>query len=204
MTDPVRTSIGARRNPETEAAVLDAAAAIITECGFAKLTIEAVARRARSGKATIYRWWPGRGHLLLGLYTRAKESMTQPDTGTLRGDLEQYLAAMIRQWQGEGLAQGQDGGLPVGTLFRLLVAEAQTDDTVRAAMKIEREARWHHIDIMVAAAQARGEVNLALSARAIEHRIIAPMWYLLLTDALPPPEAAPALVNDILTGILRP
>lgn len=198
MSDPVRTSIGARRNPDTETAVLDAAAAIIEEEGFARLTIEAVARRARSGKATIYRWWPGRGHLLLGLYSRAKESLTQPDTGSLRGDMEQYLAAMLRQWQ------TQECGLPVGTLFRLLVAEAQTDETVRAAMKAERQTRWHHIDNMIAAAQARGEVDPALSARAIEQRIISLMWYLLLTDALPPPDAAPDLVADLLAGVLRP
>lgn len=200
MTDPVRTSIGARRNPETETAVLDAAAAIIAEDGFARLTIESVARRARSGKATIYRWWPSRGHLLLGLYSRAKDGLTPPDTGSLRGDLEQYLAAMLRQWHGTD-AQGQDGGLPVGTLFRLLVAEAQTDDTVRAAMKRERQTRWHHIDTMITAAQARGDVNPHLSARAIEHRIVALMWFLLLTDALPPPEAAADLVADIMAGI---
>lgn len=196
MAESPRASIGARRNPETEAAVLDAAAEIIAEEGFARLTIEAVARRARSGKATIYRWWPGRGHLLLALYSRAKGSMTPPDTGSLRGDLDLYLAAMIRQWQGDGTAPA------LGPLFRLLIAEAQTDETVRAAMQAERQARWVHIDQMVRRARARGELNPALSELSAERRIISLMWYLLLTDALPPPEAAPDLTRDMLAGLL--
>lgn len=195
MSDAARASIGARRNPETETAVLDAAAAIIAEEGFARLTIEAVARRARSGKATIYRWWPGRGHLLLALYTRAKSTLSTPDTGSLRGDLELYLAGMIRQWQGD------KGTAGLGTLFRLLIAEAQTDETVRAAMQAERESRWLHIDRIVTQARDRGELNPAISVIAAERRIISVMWYLLLTDALPPPEATPALVADLMAGL---
>lgn len=195
MSDSARASIGARRNPETESAVLDAAAAIIADEGFARLTIEAVARRARSGKATIYRWWPGRGHLLLALYSRAKTTLPQPDTGTLRGDLEIYLGAMLRQWTGEGTTPG------IGPLFRLLVAEAQTDDTVRAAMQAEREARWLHIDDMIARAAARGELNPALSATSAERRVISLMWYLLLTDHLPDAQDAPALVADLMAGM---
>ena len=195
MSDAARASIGARRNPETETAVLDAAAAIIAEEGFARLTIEAVARRARSGKATIYRWWPGRGHLLLALYTRAKSTLSTPDTGSLRGDLELYLAGMIRQWQGD------EGAAGLGTLFRLLIAEAQTDETVRVAMQAERESRWLHIDRIVTQARDRGELNPSISVIAAERRIISVMWYLLLTDALPPPEATPALVADLMAGL---
>lgn len=66
-SDLSRASIGARRSPDTEAAVLAATAELIREVGYAALTIEAVAKRARAGKATIYRWWPSKAHLLLSL-----------------------------------------------------------------------------------------------------------------------------------------
>ena len=191
-SDTPRASIGARRNPDTEAAVLDAAAAIIAEEGFAKLTMESVARRARSGKATLYRWWPSRGHLLLALYTRAKEEMQLADTGTLRGDLQSFVDQLIRRWQGDVKTPA------VGPLFRLLVAEAQMDDTVRLAMRAEREQRWHHLDQIMARARGRGELAPGLSDDAAGKRVISLMWYLLLTDALPPPEAAAALVQDML------
>ena len=199
MTEPApdpRTSIGARRNPETEAAVLEAAAAIIAEEGFARLTMEAVARRARAGKATVYRWWPSRGRLLLALYSRAKAGLPHYDTGSLSGDMQAYLTEMLLQWQGR---DGQPGLAP---LLRLLIAEAQQDETVRQAMQAERQSRWHCIDDMVARARARGELNPALSPGHAEQRIIALMWYLLLTDALPPPEEMPQLVRDLLGGLV--
>jgi len=175
--------------------VLDAAAAIIAEEGFSNLTIEAVARRARAGKATIYRWWPSRGHLLLALYSRAKATLAPPDTGSLRKDLELYLAAMLGQWH------GASGAEPLGPLFRLLIAEAQMDETVRAAMQEERHSRWIHIDAILARARARGDLSPAISLPRAEQRVISMMWYLLLTDDLPAPQDAPALVQDIMTGL---
>lgn len=197
MTDaPVaRSSIGASRNPLTEAAVLDAAAALIAEQGYGAMTMEAVARRARAGKATLYRWWPSRGHLLLAVYSRSKADMAQPDTGSLRGDLAAYIGAMIARWQGE------DGQPPLAPILRLVIAEAQIDPAVRAAMAEERRTRWHHIDDIIANATARGEMNPALPADAAEQRIIAVLWYLLLTDGLPAAAEAPALVDRLIAGL---
>src|SRR5690554_2407569 len=63
-----RVSIGARRSPETETAILDAAEALLREGGLAGFSIEGVARRARAGKPTIYRWWPNKTRLLLDVY----------------------------------------------------------------------------------------------------------------------------------------
>ena len=64
-SDERRRSIGSRRNPETQEAILEAAEALLLEGGVAGFSIEAVARRARAGKPTIYRWWPNKTALLL-------------------------------------------------------------------------------------------------------------------------------------------
>jgi hypothetical protein len=129
---------------------------------------------------------------LLALYTRAKSEMQLADTGTLRGDLECFVDRLIRRWQG-------DADTPaVGPLFRLLVAEAQLDDAVRTAMRAERDQRWHHLDQIMARARGRGELAPGLSEDAAGKRVISLMWYLLLTDALPPPEATADLVQDML------
>ena len=44
-----RTSVGARRSEATEAAVLEAFAALLDEIGYPAITMEAVAKRARAG-----------------------------------------------------------------------------------------------------------------------------------------------------------
>ncbi|MET0170455.1 MAG: helix-turn-helix domain-containing protein, partial [Aliihoeflea sp.] len=75
-----RRSIGARRNPQSQEAILDAAEALLGDAGTAGFSIEAVARRARAGKPTIYRWWPNRTLLLLDVYKRFKtRRSTLPD-----------------------------------------------------------------------------------------------------------------------------
>jgi hypothetical protein len=50
-----RKSIGSARNPESHEAILEAAEDVFCEAGYAGFSIEAVARRARAGKPTIYR-----------------------------------------------------------------------------------------------------------------------------------------------------
>ena len=49
----IRASIGARRNPKTETAVLQAAADLIREQVYGAVTMEAVCKRARAAKATL-------------------------------------------------------------------------------------------------------------------------------------------------------
>ena len=113
MTKP-RTSIGARRNPATEAAILDAAAEILGESGFDGLSMEAVARRAKAGKATLYRWWPTRGALLMAAYQRQKQMGDYPDTGGLETDVAAVLTQLFAHWS-----------RPEGQLFRHIIAAAQ-------------------------------------------------------------------------------
>lgn len=190
----VRPALGARRNPLSEAAILDAAAALIAEQGYAKLTIEAVAKRAHAGKATIYRWWPSRGHLLLALYSRAKTGLPEPDTGDFAQDLTEYLSAMLAQWRG-------DSGPAQAETLRLIIAEAQTDPTMAKALAEERRTNWHHIDRIIFRANFRGDLNPALTPERAEQRVISMLWYLLLTGQVPSADQVPALVADLMAGL---
>ena len=196
-TEISRASIGASRNPATETAILDAAEALIAEEGYGAMTMEAVARRARAGKATVYRWWPSRGHLLLAVYSRARADMVEPDTGNLRDDLTVLVGDMLTRWQGDA------SHAPIAPLLRLVIAESQIDPAVRAAVEQERRSRWNNIDTIVARAATRGELHPALTVDAAVDRVISLLWYLLLTDRLPPASAVTALVDQMLPGLTR-
>jgi AcrR family transcriptional regulator len=54
-----------KRGVALEDAILEAAYAEFTEVGYAQFTVEAVATRARTGKASIYRRWPTKQALVL-------------------------------------------------------------------------------------------------------------------------------------------
>jgi AcrR family transcriptional regulator len=67
----VRTSKPGRpRSVESERSILDAATSLLLERGFQGLTLDRVATRARAGKATIYRRWPTKEHLLVAVASR--------------------------------------------------------------------------------------------------------------------------------------
>jgi AcrR family transcriptional regulator len=60
--------------------------------GYGKLSIDALAKRAGVGKAAIYRRWPGKQAMVVALVSAvAIAAIDIPDTGTLRGDLRQFL-----------------------------------------------------------------------------------------------------------------
>src|SRR5580698_2904876 len=78
-----------------EQAILDAALELLMEVGYDRLSIDALAERARAGKATIYRHWSGKAQIVAeAVRCRAEETMeVVPDTGPLRGDLLELLTA---------------------------------------------------------------------------------------------------------------
>lgn len=65
------------------------------EVGYAELTIEAVARRAGVGKATIYRWWKTKGELVLEAAGEEIAIGTVPDTGDSRADMDVAIGQLI-------------------------------------------------------------------------------------------------------------
>jgi AcrR family transcriptional regulator len=144
-----RTSIGARRNPEAEAAVLSAAKALIWEKGYAGFSVDEVARRAGSGKTTIYRWYPTKADLFIAIYTAERSTfVTVPDSGNLVNDLVEYTASLWRFWASH----------PAGAALRGLIAEAQgTAEALSALRDRFLPERTADVREMLAAAAARGE-----------------------------------------------
>lgn len=54
-----------RRGTELEAAIRNACVSELADVGYGNLTIESVASRAQTGKASIYRRWPTKHHLVM-------------------------------------------------------------------------------------------------------------------------------------------
>lgn len=79
-----RSRITPEREAELYAAVLD----LLREVGYEALTMDAIAARAKSSKATLYRQWGSKPELVgRALRHNKPVSMADIDTGSLRGDL---------------------------------------------------------------------------------------------------------------------
>lgn len=194
IADPARRSIGAKRNPDSAEAILEAAEAVLVEAGYAGFSIEAVARRARAGKPTIYRWWPSKAALLLDVYQRQKR-VDVPDTGRLEGDLVGFLVNLFAHWRETSS----------GNVFRSLIAEAQSDETAAAALAGYAAGRRSHTGQIIERAKARGEIAADIDPAVVADLMASYAWRHLLTNRLDDPEAAiRQVVRYLLKGIEAP
>jgi AcrR family transcriptional regulator len=96
---------------DLDAVILDAAVAIVSEVGYERMTMDAVAARAKVSKATIYRRWDSKANLVVeALRCRKFADLVLPDTGDLRADLLAGLQCFCET------GHGPDGGLFQGIL----------------------------------------------------------------------------------------
>ncbi|MFJ9646673.1 TetR/AcrR family transcriptional regulator [Streptomyces sp. NPDC004244] len=86
MSDEV-SSRRSRITPEREAELHGAVLDLLREVGYDALTMDAVAARTKSSKATLYRQWGSKPELVArALRCTQPVSLGEIDTGSLRGD----------------------------------------------------------------------------------------------------------------------
>jgi AcrR family transcriptional regulator len=141
---------GRPRDDAREQAILDAAIDLLAEVGYEAMTVEAVATRAKSSKATIYRRWPGKAELVADAIRRRHEPMLcEPEnTGSLRGDLLALANLMCDQMN------GTDGALICG----LAVAVRSDADLGRLLSSFMHDQKHHNASLIISRAVDRGEL----------------------------------------------
>jgi AcrR family transcriptional regulator len=88
---------GRPRSAQAEQAILAAALDLIAERGPEGLGIEQVAARARVGKATIYRRWPGKEDMLLDAVGSLGSDLPVPQGRSVRADLVALLDSFCKE-----------------------------------------------------------------------------------------------------------
>jgi AcrR family transcriptional regulator len=148
-----------RRGEELEAALLEAAWEELVSVGFARLTMESVAARARTGVAVLYRRWPRKDALVLDAihHYGATHPVQIPDTGSLRGDMIGLLS---------GFSSGRVAFVTVvsAAFSGLLASTGLTPAQVREKLINDRPL-WS--SEVFRRAHERGEIDLDKTPRAI-------------------------------------
>ena len=93
--------VGRPRDPEVDRRVLAAAAEVFGEDGWGRFTVDAVAKRAGVGKASIYLRWPNKKALLASALEARIQRVADIDTGTVRDDLVRLAEQMLKSYFGE-------------------------------------------------------------------------------------------------------
>jgi AcrR family transcriptional regulator len=112
-----------RQTAESHAAILDAVYALLQKKSVRDLTMEEVARRAKVGKPTLYKWWPTKGALVLAmLCERMAPNLEKPTVLSAEESLRFRVRRLIDAFNG-----------PFGKVVAGLIAEGQSEPAIREA-----------------------------------------------------------------------
>ncbi len=180
------------RVERSKAVILDATLALLAEEGVGGLTVDAVAARARVGKATVYRHWASRAELIVD----AVSSLVIDDEAVDRGSLRQDLGAAY-----ERIVQVCSTGLMAQVLPTL--AEAAGRDPELATVHRDFVARRRrHLIAALERASDRGELRPGLDLSVVADLISGPMFYKkLVHHECPGQDYADALLDLVLAAV---
>jgi len=184
---------GRPRDEEARRRILESAARLLEEVGFAGVTVEAIAEDSGASKATVYRWWPNKAAVLIEAFreTVARE-LPFPDTGSLSDDVRLQLHNFANMLNGRR-----------GRAFAAFLAGAQTDAEVAQAFRDmwiapRRAEAKQALERHCETGELPSNVNLDLAVELL----YAPLYYKLLTGfGAITPEYVDELAETALRGL---
>lgn len=185
------------RQTGTRERALSAAAEILRQDGYSRLTMERVAAESGVAKTTLYRRWPRRAALCMELYLEvASRELQDPDTGDVASDLKQIVNTVV-YLQTRTVA---------GPAFVGLIAQAQSNPESSAASLIEFAERRREITRRVLErAIQRGELRPGTDVDLVIDALGGATTFRLLQGHAPlSRKFADALVTLVLSGCRAP
>ena len=177
-----------------DAAICEATLSLLAEVGYDRMSMDAVAARARASKATIYRHWAGKRELVLDAMRSRTEACTVPaDTGSLRADLVSNMCAMAQ-------ASDCDEGELMAGVLRAMRQSPELGDCLRDQVF---DRKRDVIRAVVARAVARGELSAGADPD-LAHEVAGALWVqrVLVVGAPVDDGFVAHVVDDVLIPLL--
>ncbi|NMH82579.1 TetR/AcrR family transcriptional regulator [Pseudonocardia xinjiangensis] len=189
-----------RRRPTGAAVLQPAITRAITEAvldewaahGYARLSMEAVAKRAGVGKSALYRRWPSKQEMAIAAISEFSVARAVvPDTGALRTDLRETLDALM-----EWLTHPR-----FSRILPDLVAEtARNPELAGVVAAMIGTPRRERATVMFRRAIERGELREDTDLELVQDLLAAPVYWRLTVRAA---EAEPGYLDALADLLLR-
>jgi AcrR family transcriptional regulator len=182
---------GRPRSENARQAILRSTLRLLRRTGFDQLTIEAIAADARVGKATVYRWWPSKGALVVDAFASStKDELHFPDSGSVYRDVSQQL----NQWLGVLRS-------PRGRIVRAIIGAGQSDPDLlvefrKRLLRPRREEAYETLRRGIVRGELQPDLDLDLALDMLYGAIY--MRFLIRHD-----ELTEEYVRDVLRIVLE-
>jgi AcrR family transcriptional regulator len=197
-TSPAATGrTSGREDPRitrTRAVVLEAAADLLAERGYAGLTMDALVERTGVSKTTMYKHWPSRTDLIAATVRQLVAAPAVPDTGSVRGDLIRMTLDSLDAYKG-----------PRWPGISSVLEAAGHDPELAAALQTVPAAGFSSVKTVLERGVQRGELRADLDAEAAVTILVGAIFLRLRIASLPQVRRdTPAIIDTILQGLASP
>ncbi|WPF65655.1 MULTISPECIES: TetR-like C-terminal domain-containing protein [unclassified Corynebacterium] len=176
-----------------QSALLNAAWAELEASGYTGMTMDAVATRAQTSRAVLYRRWADKAELTRDAVRHYFETnrLHLPDTGCLRGDLIALLSEVNNTYPN------------MITLVRLHLSGFRAEDSSGSnpLMSMIPEDRFEVVDEIYRRAAQRGEIDFAITTRMTRTAALSVLREMLITQAHSVPLRA---IEEMVDSIALP
>jgi AcrR family transcriptional regulator len=178
---------------DREAEILEATLAVLGDVGYDRLTMDAVALRAKASKATLYRRWNGKVSLVIDAlhHGHQHEERELVDSGSLREDL---LSAFCG-------AGGLTDKPEVDTFGAILTAVARDADFAEAFRREVLAPKLAATTELFERAKARGEVRSDVDIELLAPALAGIVLHRFFLVGEPPTQE---LVTTVIDQIILP
>ena len=187
--------MGRPRSESSREAILTAAFDLLVEHGYGPFAIEAVAKRAGTGKTTVYRWWKSKAQVAVEAFLHATEAELRfPDTGTAQGDFCAQIAELAELLSG-----------PRGRALAAMLGGARNDPELARALGerwLEPRRRWGFE--RMSRAKVKGELRSGVEVAPALSVLYGPLYSpLLFGGEVPRGDGVAAYLEIACAGIFK-
>jgi AcrR family transcriptional regulator len=189
------THLRPRVEGDREREILDAALYVLSEFGYDRLTMDAVAQRAKASKATLYRRWNSKATLVVDALASQKASPPVPDSGDLRTDL-------LTAFCGMGGLTDHDTTSTFGAVMTALTTDPEFASEFRTRVlqpkaQLSRQIFQRAVD----RGQVRDDLDLDLVAPALAGIVLHRLFVM---GEQPGPTLIEQVIDQIILPAVRP
>lgn len=168
--------VGRPRSEETRQRILAATIRLLEREALASLTIEAIAREAGVGKATIYRWWDSKALVVIDAFMEHHTVKTpMPQDVAPAAALSVHFTSLVHEYAGWS-----------GRIVAQIIAEGQSDPGVLSELRTRfQEGRRAVVREVLERWAASGEIVAPANVDLLGDLIYAPIYMRLLVGHAP-------------------
>lgn len=172
----VKRSPGRARSETSRVAILEAALRLLETQSLQQISIEAIAKEAAVGKATIYRWWSSKVSVVIDAFVQNHIVQTpMPKASSCRNAITEHIHRMVQQYSGRG-----------GRLVAQILAEGQSDPEILREFR-ERffYGRRALVREVLEEGRRKGEFRTDMETEFLMDMVYSPVYFRLIMGHLP-------------------